>query len=1005
MGLEELQPGALQELADCGKQVDEWQGERIVAQVLQVCTDTSYDVGAAVVFMILSDTGACLKVTLGGAALGSYHNDELCIGKLVEVTAVAYDSFMNCPRVTGISIRNDLGRHPTIGSPKVIFSAPSAPDTRSTTATTTPTEAPLSFDSSVSFGKWGSLQTTEFPTLHSTPNTPAVSPRRTSGERPAEAIAIEAVSSACSSLVTSVNIVTDTLPSSLPPSLVPTLTHLSCDISKLTAALDALSQKLGTCLSAPRGYEPQTPTLPLSPLTTNLAAGATKRARVSTGARSRAPAAGKVPDEKVPRSRSTGVHRVEKKKDVVAQDVSGQGGPLIAPLKQPPWIRCKLYAPAEVANKKCDRQLKLSLRHVFGYKGAVRGTETVVSGNLAVTKKDVVYSVSSIVVLQALEDGSQRFFSHHNDDVTCLAQHPSRRHVFATSSLSLSKPQLVIWDANDVRKPYRTISCSAGKGVLLMCFSKGGLLATISSDSQNTLTIWDWLKEQVLCTAPTGKDSNGQIKGMSFSPFEDRTLITYGTNHLRRWCVSTTLTGKLAVYGKKGETQSILCHQYFVDMLLVGTHEGNLLMFAAGIDGILKLVHTTKDAHKGPVLSMCGLHNEQTATGGRDNTVKFWVRSEGGMVMVKSIPLLRDVVPVSLDMSLAEGDEGSEVCGVGGVASLVVGPDSALYLGTTTNKLLVLNSDAVPSVKMLQNSHNKVGEFRALATHPLDSFFVTGADDKVLKVWRHDTQQLVKEVNVRGRVRALCYSPDGARVAVGYSSGCWEVFCSSLTEESVFSTFQQKVEPDEEEVDPLEVVEEPVEKKPQHVETGEVTVLEYSPDCELLAIGFKSSCVDVFKVSAGYAKVGTCKAHHGAVRSIDWSNDASVLQVATTSHEVLHFTSGGVHLVHPHLFRDIMYSTWSSPLGWCTLGLWDGNTCNNASEVTSLTASHAKSTLIASDIHGRLLCTAFPLTTPSKSKRVFRGHSPLISKVCTAANDTLLSIGNTDRCIFLWAIA
>eukprot|EP01064_Diplonema_japonicum_P036711 TRINITY_DN8346_c0_g1_i2.p1 TRINITY_DN8346_c0_g1~~TRINITY_DN8346_c0_g1_i2.p1 ORF type:complete len:1004 (+),score=210.67 TRINITY_DN8346_c0_g1_i2:41-3052(+) len=1003
MGLEELVPGWLQRLADKGRHVDEEEAGPNVAQVLQVSSDTNCYDAVGSVFLILSDTSVCLKMTLGDTALESFHNDELCIGKLIEVHAVVHDSMASCPMVTELLIREDLGRHPTIGNPKVIFSASSACNSRSTTANSTPTETSIHADPATPFGKWGSLTSTNFPVLHSVPNTPLASPKHDPAHLP-----FDTVASACSSLINSVNTVADALPASCPRALAPTLANLGSDISKLSVALDSLSEKLTSSLSTV-GKDHQTPGKALSPLVPNLASSL-KKTRSSVGPTRVRPT--KVHEEKerpIQRSRSAGLLKAvaERKREKENMETAAGTQGTVAPIKQPAWMRSKMYQPSEVPAAKCERQLKLSLKHIYGYKGGIRGTETIVSNNLAVTKKDLVYCVSGLVVLQSLHGEEQRFFAHHNDDIVCLAQHPARRHVFATSSLSASKPQLVVWDSNDVRKPYRTIPCNAGKGVLLMCFSKGGLLGTVSSDSQNTLTIWDWLKEQIVCTAPTGKDS-GQIKGIAFSPYEDKTLITYGANHLRKWNVSTTLGGKLAIYGKKGDTQSILCHHYFADKLLVGTSEGSLLTFGTSIDGILKLTSSTKEAHKGPVLSATGLSDaNQVATSGRDSVVKIWVRTEVGIVLSKCIPLAKDS-PIGTEVCLNSDEaQGRDLESIGGVASMVTGTADTLFLGTTTNKLIEVSTTRTPITKVLSSSHNKVGEFRALAAHPTDPFFVTGSDDRTVRVWRYDTKQFVKEVSVRGRVRTLSYSPDGKYIAVGYSSGCFEVFCSSLTEDSIHSTIQQKIEIDEDSIDPLEVVEDcPVDKKQEKPEAADVTVLEYSPCGDMLAVGFRSSCVDLFKVSEGFCKVGVCRAHHGAVKSIDWSVDSSVLQVSTTSNELLHFTSSGAHIVHPHQFRDMLYSNWTSPLGWCTMGLWDPAAYTNASEVSSLAASATKSIMIASDVHGKLIYSTFPLPAASKSKRVFRGHSAAVSKiVLTPSSSTLLSIGNIDRCIFCWSVS
>ncbi|KAG2496899.1 hypothetical protein HYH03_004906 [Edaphochlamys debaryana] len=97
----------------------------------------------------------------------------------------------------------------------------------------------------------------------------------------------------------------------------------------------------------------------------------------------------------------------------------------------------------------------------------------------------------------------QRYFFGHNNDIQCLAMHPSRRWV-ATGQQKCEGPTEVpyacVWDVDHCMQLQRLDHGRDERGVIALCFSgdqlegKGGeLLLTVTSDDKHTIHVWRWL--------------------------------------------------------------------------------------------------------------------------------------------------------------------------------------------------------------------------------------------------------------------------------------------------------------------------------------------------------------------------------------------------------------------------------------------------------------------------------------------------------------------------------
>ena len=166
-----------------------------------------------------------------------------------------------------------------------------------------------------------------------------------------------------------------------------------------------------------------------------------------------------------------------------------------------------MYAPSDwkeqcvetckMSARKPDAYLKLE--HVFGYSG-LKNT----APNLYYSMKGhVVYYTAAVGIVYNDEENKQKFFLRHTDDIQCLTMHHDYDTV-ATGQVG-SEPIVYIWSANGIydrdknpgpnnqEEPIEIKLPYGQRAVQCMGFSKtgtGDLLATVSTDNEHTVNIW-----------------------------------------------------------------------------------------------------------------------------------------------------------------------------------------------------------------------------------------------------------------------------------------------------------------------------------------------------------------------------------------------------------------------------------------------------------------------------------------------------------------------------------
>ena len=532
-------------------------------------------------------------------------------------------------------------------------------------------------------------------------------------------------------------------------------------------------------------------------------------------------------------------------------------------------------------------------------------------------------------------------------------------------------------------------------------------------DVDHCLCVWDWRKEERLASCKTGVNP---VMAVRFDPITSA-IITAGVRHLKFWTmVGTTFEVSLADLNKKGSLQTFLSIGFMkvrrdgraTCTTVTGCHDGSLYLW----NEKGRLITVEKKAHEGPVTVIvvprqgdqdCGTY---ALTGGADGKVRRWdAHMSTGVAAVWTIDLEEKTRNMQTPFS-------SRKFPVRGIAA----SNDRIYVGTCMNEMyqFALETTAkvprAPECSMVVVQAHTQGSIYGMDVHPLRHEFVTVAWDSTLRIW--DTlarkclraMQLMPYDDHRLTATAVHYSPDGEHLSVGFENGeLWIFDASAIAAAAAMNWDCEKLFLKNENDEAMKL---------STTGAKAVSILRYSPDGLHLLAACLGGKVSIFKVQDddglnSYEKVKTLAAHKCNIRSIDFSEDCSMMQSTGVDMQLLYWrmqTPEGD--MNPQLIgdaasmADVVWASWTSALGWPVEGIYDPNRHDQHSR-TSAFASRDKHLLLAWEDKDVLLYN-FPCRGIAAARRL-KGHASVPASVRLLHQDHgMVSVGSKDMCIIQW---
>lgn len=687
-------------------------------------------------------------------------------------------------------------------------------------------------------------------------------------------------------------------------------------------------------------------------------------------------------------------------------------------LPHDPSVRARGWLGAIVAPSRMPRTTtepparRLQLEWVHGYRAFDSRSNLVYNSN-----GDIVYPVAGLCVVYTPRLRRQKFFFGHDDDVRCLAQHPTVRNLIASGQSGGLKdgvpvpPRICVWDSSssDLSRSYALQCTAADKSIRSVAFSGGDgrYLASISSDESYSLKMWDWKKRLLLTAAKSDTKPIFMVRG---NPKDEAEFVTVGKNHVLFWTFDGhVLKNRRGVIGGGlGGGAAELPSFYAITFsekgyACLGCENGGIYIFVGG-----KAAKVFSGVHRGKILSL-EWYNGGFVSGGSDGAVHVLDKK---MDVTKSFTFSNKVTSVAIggphgNDTLLVGTQGSDVFEVPDFFDQTIEGDERL--------------DAVT------RGHSD-GELWALAVAGDGKHFVTAGEDNTICLFNLESHRLLKRgilsdrkghiLSTRRQIstttsthpvnqcaRAIAISPSGNEILVGTAEGELVVFDTR--------TFARKLSV------PLtsykKALRNAVDGTPTAAARGGATArthfistIQFSPSGHAVAVGTHGAVVVLLDVTAGYAVRAVLDRAQGPITALDWSADGTLIQTNDTSFDLLHYHVDEQNLksvapiTNASSVRDVAWHTHTCTLSWPTSGITQPH--HQGQFVNTTDASPSRTLIATGDDSGHVNLFNFP-ALPGAQPLVYAAHSAHVTSARFTPDERyLLTTGGHDLAVCQWAV-
>ncbi|XP_064621338.1 echinoderm microtubule-associated protein-like 6 [Lineus longissimus] len=582
---------------------------------------------------------------------------------------------------------------------------------------------------------------------------------------------------------------------------------------------------------------------------------------------------------------------------------------------------------------------QLRLEWVYGYRGHQ------CRNNLYYTAaKEVVYFVAGVGVVYNSNDGKQKFYLGHDDDIVSLALHPERTLV-ATGQVG-KKPYICVWDSLSMQT-LSILKDGHEAGVGALSFEKNGMrLVSVGLDQKCTINVWDWRKGKIIATTIGHTD---RVFDVQFNPYKENSIASCGVKHIKFWTLcGNALTAKKGVFGKVGEIQTQLCLAFGPDdMAYSGTLSGDIYCWKENT-----LMRVVGGAHAGSIFTMEAT-DEGYATGGKDGTIKLWDSDFKQLTNV----------------DLTETEQGYK----GLIVRSVCWRGEKILCGTQDSEIFEIGVREREKPVCLVQGHAE-GELWALAVHSKKPIFATGSDDHTLRLWHMGDKAPLSRTTLDHNIRSCAFSEDGLHVAAGLADGSFTVLKTKDLSEIIHIKDRKEV----------------------------IHEMKYSPDGKLLAVGSNDNFVDIYAVGQMYKKVSQCTGNSSFITHLDWSEDSKFIQTNSGAGERLFYRMPtGKQVTAKEEIRNIRWQTWTGVLGPEVNGIWEKYTDTN--DINATDAFFGSECIVTGDDFGLVKLFKFPSLKKGAKFRKYVGHSAHVTNARFSHDkQRVITTGGGDHAVFQW---
>ncbi|KAJ3445120.1 wd-40 repeat protein [Anaeramoeba flamelloides] len=370
-----------------------------------------------------------------------------------------------------------------------------------------------------------------------------------------------------------------------------------------------------------------------------------------------------------------------------------------------------------------------SLEFVYGYSGV--GRNNIFFNNSG----NIIYCAAGIGIVYNPKTRTQKFFLHHNLEISTLTIDHSRNLVATAQDFDL---KIYIWKSENCEFVCE-LTPKHKVGINCLAFSSDSKrLISVGNDENHTISLWD-IQSQKLLFSING--ANQKSLGCKFIPQNNNQFIIAGLKHILFGTITKNneITFTNGVFQKSDEEYLLSIAILNSDTILTGSRSGQIYVWSSESKAIVKKIR----AHTGPCFALNLVENGDIISGGKDGKVlTFDSNTYSLKKQIKSI--------------------------VSGPLRAVDIHQNLVVTGSQKNQIWITDLSKNES-RMELFSHSK--DVYGLSSHPQSGQFISLSDDRSVHLWSTVKNQSIGKLAVNGQPRIGHFSPSGQMVAIGLKDG------------------------------------------------------------------------------------------------------------------------------------------------------------------------------------------------------------------------------------------
>jgi WD40 repeat protein len=508
------------------------------------------------------------------------------------------------------------------------------------------------------------------------------------------------------------------------------------------------------------------------------------------------------------------------------------------------------YPPSYSKNRLADSPIP---RHLASFYWCTGFDEAKKNNVQILSSTELILSIGSTYQIWDIKSGARKIlFNSDGGGIGAISVHPEKRY-FAIGEKG-SWPNVYIYSYPDLRL-YRVLRKGTERSFASISWSKDGdKLATVGSDPDFMLTVWDWKQERVILKS---KAFGQEVYRVSFSPMYDQQITTSGTAHIRFWKMARTFTG-LKLQGDIGKFGAVELSDInaFIELpdgkVLSSSEYGNLLLWEGGL---IKAVLTKPDGspcHVGGVEALL-FEDDCFISAGNDGYLRWWTFQSVDMAE----PNETVDVPIECIREVMVGDFAQ-------ITSIVKDAEKWVIVDGK-GKLWSVSADFQEQT-VLQDYH--AGKIMDAVLAPGGNVLVTIGEDGTTRLWDFIHKREIYQQSWVGKGHSLAWAPENSHnlsrvIVAGFDNGIVRVL---LLGSDNFKVIQA-----------------------QKVHDTAVTRLEYSPDGTKFATTGNDGSLFFFTVKDDNTLEPVCITPKldVIIRDMNWHSDSNRVILALSDGSVM----------------------------------------------------------------------------------------------------------------------